>query len=345
MTTDEKYLTRCLELAKNGSGLVAPNPMVGAVIVYKDQIIGEGFHQMYGGPHAEVNAINSVKDKSLLSSSTLYINLEPCAHFGKTPPCCQLVIDSKFKRVVTGVTDPNPQVSGKGLEAIRAAGIEVTENVLQKECLELNRRFFTFHTKKRPYVILKWAQTTDGFIDEDRTPGQLGSFRITSDETQVLTHTWRREEAAILVGRRTIENDDPKLTCRLVEGKSPIRLIIDRELKLDYSKYNVGDGSVETYVITSVPGDAIGNVKRIIPANFSMRSVLKAIYALGIQSIIIEGGKATHTHFIEGGLWDEARVLTGNAEIGSGLRAPKLKGKIIEEFKSGVDRVQMMRYA
>ena len=228
----EKFMQRCLELAAIGSGYVAPNPMVGCVIVANDLIIGEGYHRIFGGPHAEVNAFDEVENEDLLSSATLYVSLEPCSHFGKTPPCVDLIISKKIQRVVIGCRDSNPAVSGKGIDRLKRAGIEVIEGVLENECRWLNKRFFTFHERQRPYIVLKWAQTQDGYIDRIRGEASSGINWVTSETTKSLVHKWRSEEQSILVGRNTIINDNPSLTVREYDGRNPIRIVIDSQLQI-----------------------------------------------------------------------------------------------------------------
>ncbi|HCQ28892.1 MAG TPA: bifunctional diaminohydroxyphosphoribosylaminopyrimidine deaminase/5-amino-6-(5-phosphoribosylamino)uracil reductase RibD, partial [Flavobacteriales bacterium] len=260
---EEKYLQRCLDLAKNGKGRVAPNPMVGCVIVHNGKIIGEGYHREYGKAHAEVNAINSVKNKELLRESTLYVNLEPCAHYGKTPPCSNLIIENNIPKVVVGCIDSFSAVAGKGIEKMQKAGIDVTVGVLEKESLALNRAFFTFHNKKRPYILLKWAQTLDGFIDIDRTSQKTTSDNWISNKfSKQLVHLYRSEIAGILVGKNTVMNDNPALTTRLIYGKSPIRLIIDFEQSIQESA-TVFNGEVPTVIFTSNPKENSGNITYI----------------------------------------------------------------------------------
>ncbi|MCB9222945.1 MAG: bifunctional diaminohydroxyphosphoribosylaminopyrimidine deaminase/5-amino-6-(5-phosphoribosylamino)uracil reductase RibD [Crocinitomicaceae bacterium] len=330
--TDEQYMDRCITLAQQGLGMVAPNPMVGSVVVHEGKIVGEGYHMQYGGPHAEVNAINSVKDQSLLYSSTLYVNLEPCAHFGKTPPCSNLIIEKKIPKVVVGCIDSYSEVAGKGIERMRNAGIEVVVGVLEKASLDLNKRFFTFHNKKRPFVILKWAQSSDGFIDIDRSTGDKGIHWITQTETKQLVHKWRREEAGILVGKNTVINDDPELTVREIEGHSPTRFIIDPANELDLTKYKVGNDKAKTVVISGQ--DAL-----------SIETILDRIYRENIQSVIIEGGKFTLEQFIQSGIWDEARILTGINELKNGTTAPIIQGTVVESYFYGKDKIEIYRHA
>ena len=342
MREDEKYMRRCLELAKLGAGNVAPNPMVGAVIVHNGKIIGEGYHQKYGEAHAEVNAFGSVAFPDLLKESTVYVSLEPCSHYGKTPPCCNLLIEKKVKRVVVGCVDPYAEVSGNGIKAIEEAGIEVAVGVLEKECLELNRRFFTFHTKKRPYVILKWAQSPDGYMDIDRHHKEKGIHWITQAETKILTHQWRHEEAAILVGKNTVATDNPQLSCRAVRGNSPIRIILDPEMRLDYGAFHVGDRSVQTYILSRKKVISNGNLKFIQPKSFEVSDILFALYELNILSVIIEGGKKTLESFIQSGIWDEARVLSGTSPLKTGLKAPEIEGAERTSFLYGKDSVKII---
>lgn len=342
MTPDEKFMQRCLDLAKLGQGNVAPNPMVGAVLVHDGKIIGEGFHEQYGEAHAEVNAIANVADKNLLSQATIYVNLEPCAHFGKTPPCSNLIIDSKIPNVVIGCVDSYAEVSGKGIAKMSAAGVNVKVGVLENECLAFNRRFFTFHSKKRPYVILKWAESAEGFIDIDRAKDEKGIFWITQPETKALVHKWRHEEAAILVGKNTVKTDNPQLNCRAFKGNSPIRIVIDQKLHLDYGGFHVGDRSVLTYILTEKEIQGSGNLQFICPAEFSAEGILNCLYQLNIQSVIIEGGKTTLSHFIEENLWDEARILTGANSIKNGVPSPIISGNSKKSYDFGKDRVKIL---
>jgi len=337
--TDNKYLNRCLFLAELGQGNVAPNPMVGSVIVCDDKIIGEGYHEKYGEAHAEVNAINSVKDKSLLSKSTIYVNLEPCAHFGKTPPCSNLIIESKIPRVVIGCVDSYSEVAGKGIEKMEKAGINVTVGILEKESLALNTRFFTFHTHKRPYIILKWAQSANGYMDIDRSTNKKGIFWITQPETKTLVHKWRAEEAGILVGRQTIENDNPSLTCRDYKGNHPTRFVIDKELKTNYSDFIISKDGIKTYIFNQIETKTLNNIEFIQLNDFSLASILHEIYKLDIQSIIVEGGKFTLEQFIKANLWDEARILTGIGTIENGIKAPILDAEKVDSYYFGKDLV------
>lgn len=329
-------MLHCLQLAQKGLGNVAPNPMVGCVIVHKGGIIGEGYHQTYGQAHAEVNAINSVKDKNLLSQSTLYVNLEPCSHYGKTAPCSDLIIEHKIKRVVIGCLDTNPLVTGKGIEKLRNAGIEVVIDVLKDECRNLNKRFFTFHEKKRSYIILKWAQTKDGFISK-LPPFTKEENWITNNESIKLVHIWRSQEQAILVGTNTALLDDPFLTVRLTQGKNPLRVLIDKDLKVPLSN-NILSQDAETIVFTKRKQTDTDNINyhQIDFTKDIISQMLNILYEKKIISIIIEGGTYTLQNFIDNGLWDEARVFTGNKYFHSGIKAPviaaeKLISQIIGE--------------
>ena len=290
---DEKYMQRCLELAKLGLGEAAPNPMVGSVIVHKGKIIGEGYHHKSGDAHAEVNAINSVKDQALLTDSTIYVNLEPCAHYGKTPPCADLIVEKKVPRVVIGCVDSFAKVAGKGIEKLRKAGCDVKVGVLEQECLELNKRFFTFHEKKRPYIILKWDETTDGFIDVLRKPTDpIEPHWITNDLAKKLVHKWRTEETAFMVGTNTARNDNPRLTTREWSGRNPVRLVVDRSLSLDRSLY-IFNNEAKTYIFNSKKTETIENLE-FVKVDFDesiLSNVLNRLYESDIQSIVVEGGR------------------------------------------------------
>lgn len=324
MMNDELYMLRCIKLAQLGKRAVAPNPMVGAVIVHDNKIIGEGCHQHYGEAHAEVNAVNSVQDKSQLKNATIFVSLEPCAHHGKTPPCSDLLIANKFKRVVIGCLDTYSEVSGKGIEKLRKAGIDVTVGILEKECRELNKRFFTFHEKKRPYIILKWAQTQDGYIDINRANNEKGINWITQKETKSLVHQWRSEEHAILVGKKTIFNDNPSLTVREVKGINPIRVVIDSTNSTFNSDYNIFNQEASTIIFNSKLERSENNINWVKLEDYSIKNICNQLYKLNIQSIIIEGGAYTLNQFISSDYWDEARVLIGQSNFGSGIEAPSI---------------------
>lgn len=345
METDIKYLKRCIELAKLGAGRVAPNPMVGCVIVHKEKIIGEGFHQNYGGPHAEVNAINSVKNESLLKESTLYVSLEPCAHHGLTPPCSDLIVEKNIPEVVIGTVDPFAEVAGKGIEKLQKAGIKVTKNILKEECRELNKRFFTFHEKKRPYIILKWAQTLDGFIDIERTKEAFGQPTwITGDLALRLVHKLRSEENAILVGTKTAEKDNPSLTVRHWQGKNPVRLLIDKNLRLPQNLHLL-DKSQTTYIFNTVQSVSEGKL-HYVKIDFSgnvLQQILDFLYHKKILSVIVEGGKFLLDTIIEAGLWDEAHIFIGDKFFQGGIKAPAIKGVLTASEKLGNDVLKVFR--
>lgn len=347
MTIYEIYMNRCIELASLGAGAVAPNPMVGAVLVFKDRIIGEGFHQEYGQAHAEVNCINSVRaeDKNLITDSTLYVSLEPCVHYGKTPPCTNLIIQHNIKQVIIGSIDPFNQVSGKGIAALQAAGISVITGILYKECQLLNKRFFTFHDEKRPFIILKWAQTANNKI----AGSAKERLQISNKYTNRLVHKWRSEEASILIGTNTAMLDDPALTTRLWTGHNPIRLVIDRHLQLP-PKLQIFYGKAGTIIFNEQKHtvDSNESAELISPVYFRIHdqgdmlpSIADACYRLNIQSIMVEGGTKTLQHFIDTGLWDEARVITNTElEIENGLEAPVLhQNALINRGQTGNDRI------
>ena len=317
-------MSRCLELAQKGMGAVSPNPLVGAVIVHKDKIIGEGYHQKYGGPHAEVNAINAVKDKFLLQESTIYVSLEPCNHFGKTPPCSHLIVKHRIPKVVIANVDPFTEVNGTGITYLKDNGVEVITGVLEKEAAFVNRRFFTFHIKKRPYIILKWAQTQDGFMDIDRSESPTESYWITTPASKRLSHQWRSEEDAILVGFNTVRNDNPSLTTREVIGKNPVRIVIDPQLNLE-KKQAIFNASSKTLIINEQVDKVENNLNfKKVRSTKSITEILNVLCEENIQSVIIEGGKATLQQFIDTNLWDEARVLTAKSYFEKGLQAPHL---------------------
>jgi diaminohydroxyphosphoribosylaminopyrimidine deaminase / 5-amino-6-(5-phosphoribosylamino)uracil reductase len=318
-------MQRCLQLAVIGAGVVAPNPMVGAILVYNGRVIAEGYHQKYGEAHAEVNCINSIAeaDKAFIEKSTLYVSLEPCAHFGKTPPCVDLIINHKIPNVVIGCRDSFAAVDGKGIERLKAAGVQVALGILENECLELNKRFFTFYEKQRPYIILKWAQSSDGKIGA----GNGERVFISNEFTNRLVHKWRSEEAAIMIGTKTALLDDPALTARLWPGNSPTRLVIDMDLKLP-SSLKLFDGTVETIVFNQhkqETGEKLSFYK-IDKSEALIPQILNALYKLQLQSVIIEGGAKLLQSFIDENAWDEARVITNtDMKIGEGINAPILQ--------------------
>ena len=322
MLTDEIFLKRCIELAQFGLGNTYPNPLVGSVVVYQNQIIGEGWHQKAGQAHAEVRAIQSVKNPELLPESTVYVSLEPCAHYGKTPPCADLLIEKKVKRVVIGCRDSFDQVDGKGIQKLKNAGIEVSIGILEQEARKLNRRFFTYHEKKRPYIILKWAQSQDGFLAPDPKEHQ-GPFWMTSPASKQRVHQWRTQEQAILIGGETLRKDNPQLNVRLWEGNAPIRFIWSQQESAD-DKWKVCDESAPTHFMQAK----------------SVEELVEQLFIQGIQSIIIEGGAQVLQQFISAEMWDEARLFTAPVQLVSGTKAPELEGICVHHEQIGPDHLQ-----
>ena len=327
MTIDEKYMERCLQLANKGLGSVMSNPLVGAVIVDSDEIIGEGYHRVYGEGHAEVNAINSVKDRSRLSSSTMYVSLEPCAHYGKTPPCAELIVKNGVKRVVVSATDPNPAVAGRGIEIMRQAGIDVVEGVLEEKSMEQNRVFRVNHICKRPYVILKWAQSADGFVDRVREVGDgLSATKFSNDISSVFVHKLRAQIQGIMVGTNTAFLDNPSLTTRYWYGQNPTRIVVDRNGSL-HDDMALFDEEADTIVLTEVDyKDAGARVKyiKVDLTNNSNKDILDALYEQSIYSVMIEGGSKLLSSFVDQNLWDEAYVEISSECLGSGVKSPKI---------------------
>lgn len=332
MHTHQKFIKRAIELAKLGAGMVSPNPMVGAVITHQNLIIGEGYHQKYGEAHAEVNAVNQVfknypNAAELLKEATIYVTLEPCAHFGKTPPCADLIIKHQIQNVVIGCLDPFDSVNGKGIDKLKAAGINVIIGVLEQECLILNKRFFTKIQKQRPYVILKWAQTQDGYF----SPSDGSQKWISNDLAKTLVHQWRSEEDCVLVGKKTALADNPELNVRLVSGRTPLRAVIDKNLELPIS-HHLFDNSVKTFVFNEHKTAIEGQTYFIGIEDFDYflpQYILYQLYLQDVQSLIIEGGAKTLQAFINANLWDEARIITAPTYWGEGIAAPKLKGEVI----------------
>ena len=323
MTIDEKYMQRCIQLARNGICHTAPNPMVGAVIVRDGKIIGEGYHVCCGHGHAEVNAIASVKDESLLKEATIYVSLEPCSHYGKTPPCADLIIRKGIPRVVVGCVDPFSLVAGRGIQKLRDAGIEVTVGVLEKECRELIRAFITFNVKKRPYITLKWAQSADGFIDIRRDEG--APVRLSTPLSILAVHKMRAEQKAILVGRRTALLDNPSLTVREWYGQDPLRLVIDRQLTLP-PHLHLFDGSTPTLVFTEKEKADTQNLT-YVTLDFGQNilpQIMQVLYERKIQTLLVEGGSQTLQSFLEQGLWDEAFIEHVQVSLHDGIPAPTL---------------------
>ena len=348
-------MRRCIQLAKNGLGTTYPNPLVGSVIVANDKIIGEGWHHKAGSPHAEVNAIASVCEANSLKKATIYVSLEPCSHFGKTPPCADLIVASGIRKVVIGSLDPNPKVAGRGVKKLMDAGCEILTGVLDNECIELNKRFFTFFQKKRPYIFLKWAETLDHFISpKTETRTETKPVWITNEYSRQLAHKMRGEEMAIFVGTNTVLQDNPSLTTRNWSGSNPIRIVIDREMKLAPTSA-VFDGTAKTIVFTESKknslkiNSSLENSKELlhyIEIDFSKdiaAQICDALYKFGIQSLIVEGGSKTLQTFIEENLWDEAYIFSGNTTFGQGIAAPILKGDFVTEQRIKEDSLKIFK--
>ncbi|UKB84702.1 bifunctional diaminohydroxyphosphoribosylaminopyrimidine deaminase/5-amino-6-(5-phosphoribosylamino)uracil reductase RibD [Chryseobacterium sp. MEBOG06] len=319
MNNDELYIKRCIELAQKALGNTYPNPLVGSVIVHNGEIIGEGYHHKAGENHAEINAINSVTNKELIPESTIYVSLEPCAHYGKTPPCALKIKELGFKKVVIGAMDSHDKVNGKGKKIIQDAGIEVISGILEDECIRLNKRFFTYHEKKRPYIILKWAESGDGFLDKDFKP-----TAISNKLTNQFVHQLRADEHAILVGTQTALNDNPSLTVRNLEGTNPVRILIDFDLKVP-ENFNIYNNEARTFVLNSIKEGHEGNIQfiKIEKENF-LPALMQVLYKEQIQSVIIEGGRFTLKQFIDSSLWDETIVIKNeNLKLENGTKAPK----------------------
>ncbi|MFY1048463.1 bifunctional diaminohydroxyphosphoribosylaminopyrimidine deaminase/5-amino-6-(5-phosphoribosylamino)uracil reductase RibD [Chryseobacterium sp. GP-SGM7] len=329
---DEFYIRRCIELAQKAIGNTYPNPLVGSVIVHNGKIIGEGYHHKAGENHAEINAINSVEDKSLIPESTIYVSLEPCAHYGKTPPCALKIVELRFKKVVIGAMDSHDKVNGKGKKLIQDAGIEVVSGILEKECIDLNKRFFTYHEKKRPFIVLKWAESGDHFMDKDFKPTQ-----ISNSLTKQFVHQLRNNEHSILIGTMTALRDNPSLTTREIVGRNPIRILIDIDLKVP-TDFNIYNNEAETLVFNSIKENEEGNIKFIKTSreNF-IENMLKKLYEFQIQSIIVEGGSLVLQQFIDSNLWDETIVIKNkNLTLENGTKAPRFEHTPLEtkEFRN-----------
>lgn len=322
-------MQRCLQLAQKGLGKVSPNPMVGCVIVYNDEIIGEGYHKVYGGPHAEPEALGSVLDKSLLPGSTVYVSLEPCAHYGKTPPCAPLLLESGVRRVVIGALDPYREVDGRGIQILKRGGAEVTTGVLGQECETLNKRFMTYHIHKRPYIILKWAETADGFIAGERQE------QISGKAAQARLHQWRTEEDAFMVGTNTLLQDNPRLNSRYWPGKNPSRIAIDMALRSEGTKLHFYDGQQDTIILNGIKEGIENNIQFVKIEDRSPQSISGALYERGIQSVVLEGGADLLNSFITQGLFDEIRVFKSKSlHFGKGKVAPVIPASagIIEDL-------------
>jgi diaminohydroxyphosphoribosylaminopyrimidine deaminase/5-amino-6-(5-phosphoribosylamino)uracil reductase len=319
MNNDELYIKRCIELAQKALGHTYPNPLVGSVIIHNGEIIGEGYHHKAGENHAEINAINSVKNKDLIPESTIYVSLEPCAHYGKTPPCALKIKELGFKKVVIGAMDSHDKVNGKGKKIIQEAGIEAVSGILEKECIQLNKRFFTYHEKKRPYIILKWAESGDGFLDRDFKPTPVSNTLVNQ-----FVHQLRADEHAILIGTQTALNDNPSLTVRNAEGVNPVRILIDFDLKVP-THFNIYNTEAKTLVVNTVKEGTEGHIHfiRLNKENL-LPELMEALYKEQIQSVIIEGGRFTLQQFINANLWDEAMIIKNeNLKLENGTKAPE----------------------
>jgi diaminohydroxyphosphoribosylaminopyrimidine deaminase/5-amino-6-(5-phosphoribosylamino)uracil reductase len=339
--TDEVYMRRCLELAQRGKGYAAPNPMVGAVLVHNGRIIAEGWHHAHGDNHAEVDCLNNVSqaDKHLIPESTMYVNLEPCAHHGKTPPCAERLVKERIKEVVIANIDPFKEVSGKGMAILHAGGVATKTGIMEREGLWVNRRFFCFQQQSRPYIILKWAETADGFI----APRNRQRLQITGEDAQQVVHQWRTEEAAIMVGTNTALYDNPQLTARLCKGRQPLRIVIDRSLKLSRDLH-VFDNSTATWIVNEMDERTDG-VTQFAQLNFDenfLAGLLHKLFEAKILSLIVEGGAQLLESFIAAGLWDEARVFTGKMRLKNGIAAPELADQIPVMFdEAGADELRI----
>jgi diaminohydroxyphosphoribosylaminopyrimidine deaminase/5-amino-6-(5-phosphoribosylamino)uracil reductase len=344
----EKYIKRCIELAKKGLGTTSPNPAVGSVIVYQNKIIGEGYTSPFGGNHAEVNAINSIKDQSLLSQATIYVSLEPCNHFGKTPPCSDLIVKHKIPNVVIGCIDPFEKVAGTGIEKLKANGCNVIVGVLEHECIDSNKRFFTNQNKKRPYIILKWAETKDKYMSPHLNLLPKGEevkpIWITNKYSQQLVHKWRAEEDAILIGTNTALNDNPKLNVRNWFGKNPVRIVLDRDLRIP-KNYHIYNGDVKTIILTEKMkqfNDSVTYEQIDFSKNIALQ-ICNVLNEYKLMSVFVEGGKQMLETFIKADLWDEARIFIGDTSFNRGLRAPTIKGNIISEIGIKGDLLKIIR--
>jgi len=335
------YMRRCIELAQKGAGFTSPNPMVGALLVHDGRIIGEGWHREYGKAHAEVDCLNSVmeQDRHLVPECTMYVTLEPCAHHGKTPPCATRLVQERVKRVVVAGKDPFARVNGQGMAILQAAGVDTETGLLEQEAAWLNRRFFTFHTDRRPYIILKWAQSTDGYM----APADRSRQQLTNEASALLVHKWRTEEAAIMVGTTTAINDDPQLTARKWPGRQPMRVVLDRELKIPRF-HHVHNSLAPTLVINGICDERRESMELLkLPFDSQLLpAILSALHERGILSVIVEGGANLLQQFIEAGLWDEARIFTAELTMGQGLAAPLLKnGEMIMQQTLETDQLHV----
>ena len=339
MTGHEVFMQRCNQIALRGAGMVAPNPMVGCVIVHNGQIIAEGYHQQYGGGHAEVNAIAALSDKALIPECTIYVNLEPCAHHGKTPPCAEMLVKLGARKVVIGAIDPHVKVAGKGVKILRNSDCEVITGILEDDCNEVNKRFFTYHQQKRPYVILKWAETADGFLDTIRKSKDQPALAISGSESKVWSHQLRAKESAILIGTETALKDDPELTVRHVEGQNPLRVILDREERLSH-RLRIYSDAQPTLTLTSGRSHQMGNKEWTHVPNWNLGSIMDSLYDCNLLSVMVEGGASLHHSFLRSELWDEAyRIVNPTLEAAAGIEAPKMLLNAVEERWLGSDKL------
>ena len=334
---EEKYMQRALDLAGLGQGHVSPNPMVGCVIVHEGRVIGEGYHRIYGQAHAEVNAIDSVSEKHLLKESTLYVTLEPCAHYGKTPPCADLIVRHGIPKVAIATRDPFEAVNGKGIERLKENGVEVATGMLESKARTQNRRFFTFHEKKRPYVILKWAQTADGFVARENGDSKW----ISNNYSRQLVHKWRAQEASILVGKNTALADQPLLTTRDWSGENPVRILLDSQLNVPEDN-NILNDEARTLIFNTKKSEQAGSNEWIQVGQMEASDILKKLWELRIQSVLAEGGAQVLSSFIQTGLWDEARIFKGLQCFGKGIPAPEIHGKKVMESSIFEDTFQIL---
>ena len=342
----EFFMRRALDLAKLGSGRTSPNPMVGCVIEHSGQVIGEGWHRQAGDAHAEVTAFASVVHTELLPESNVYVTLEPCSHFGKTPPCSNLIVSKNVSKLFVGSVDPNPLVAGRGIKQIEKSGITVVSGLLTNECINLNRRFFTYHQKKRPYIILKWAQSADFYLDPRKSKPTEGQFQVSSPERGVLTHKWRNDEDSILVGSNTIRIDNPVLNVRKWTGRNPVRIIIDKDLNLKNSltSYEIFSNKQPT-IIVNQKLNLVESYTEYVKLDFNnlLPDLMDELYRREIQSILVEGGAFTLQNFINSNLWDEARIYTSNKKFNGGLAAPKIEHGLKEKHSIGKDSLTILK--
>lgn len=341
---DIKYMKRALDLASMAGGMTRPNPLVGAVIVHNDRVIGEGFHTRAGEPHAEVEALRRVADISMLRDSDIYVTLEPCSHHGKTPPCAEMIVREGFRRVIVGTPDTSSKVSGRGIEILRRSGCEVVSPVLNDRCRHINRRFFSHHEKGRPYIVLKWATTADGFFDAERDPGKpAGPHWITGMEERILVHKWRSEEHSVMIGENTLCNDDPSLDVRYWSGINPVRIVISDSQQLPDGYRLISDGG-HTLVFRPGHTTSSANVEyiSITDRNKALHQVLAELHHREIQSVLVEGGAGLLAQFISMGLWDEARVFTGRVIFGTGLPAPIIEGYPVDSLEFSESRLDIL---